>query len=318
MDPLISIVVPVYNVGIYLSECLESILNQSYTNLEILLIDDGSTDASPEICDQYAAQDRRIRVVHQKNKGLSCARNVGAALAGGAFLSFIDSDDAVCKKFIEALYVACLTTGASLSMCAFYRDEDNAKKTKGQARVCDGYTLSRELFHDASGFYGIICNKLYKKELFEGIQFPEGKIHEDEFVMYQIFWKCEKCAILDFPLYFYRKRDGSISEMPFSHRSMDRALAYQKQIQFYSEKHAAGLVALAEASYCYFLRANLRNIAGIQLPVKYWREEMFAAYRFVLISKDAPWKKKILLSLFMMFPWSYQKIKDIYVWILHR
>lgn len=318
MHPLISVIVPIYNVGAYLSECLDSILTQSYLNLEILLIDDGSTDACPQICDRYARKDNRIRVVHQKNGGLSHARNVGMELASGSFLSFIDADDTIRRNFIEMLYTACFDTGASLSMCTFYRDAEFAKKAGEPYRVCGSYEASRALFLDSSGFYGIVCNKLYKRELFENIRFPEGKIHEDEFVVYRIFWKCGKCAIVDLPLYFYRKRYESISEQPFSQKNMDKALAYQEKIQFYSEEQAAELVTLAQASYCYFLRTNIRNICRLRMPEKHWGRALMAAYWFVLKSKDTSWKKKISLSLFMLFPWGYQRLKDVYRWILYR
>ena len=215
-NPLISVIVPVYNVAAWLPRCVDSVLAQTYQNLEILLIDDGSTDASGEICDAYAEKDPRIRVIHKKNGGLSSARNAGLDVSNGQYLGFVDSDDWIEPEMYAEMLALMVRNEAQL-VCAGRYDVagETGEKTTGlcpkrQASVT-GEELAGMIFlwdHcDSSA-----CDKLYRRELFDGIRYPEGKTCEDVPVTYRLALKAHRAVLCDKPLYNYFHRSGSISK----------------------------------------------------------------------------------------------------------
>ena len=215
-NPLISVIVPVYNVAAWLPRCVDSVLAQTYQNLEILLIDDGSTDASGEICDAYAEKDPRIRVIHKKNGGLSSARNAGLDVSNGQYLGFVDSDDWIEPEMYAEMLALMVRNEAQLVCAGRYDvDGDTGRKTIGlcpkrQERVT-GEELAGRIFlwdHcDSSA-----CDKLYRRELFDGIRYPEGKTCEDVPVTYRLALKAHRAVLCDKPLYNYFHRSGSISK----------------------------------------------------------------------------------------------------------
>lgn len=222
MDELISVIVPVYNVEAYLPRCVDSILSQSYTNLEIILVDDGSSDSCPAICDAYTKKDSRIRVVHKPNGGLSDARNAGMDIAYGKYLAFIDSDDYVTPDYIQTLYTAAKRDDADISIVGMKRVFDGnlpSEMCTGKYIECsyDTKDAIRELLS-----IGCIsqeaCGKLYKAEIFYGIRFPVGELYEDLAIMYQLFLRSERVAYSSRPLYQYFVREGSTMQSPFDMR----------------------------------------------------------------------------------------------------
>lgn len=220
-QPLISVIVPVYNVAAYLEECLRSILNQTYTKLEVLLIDDGSTDGSSDICDRYANQDGRIRVIRQANAGLSQARNRGIEEAKGAYLFFVDSDDAINEAVLAESYQQVVEQGADVVITNFfqYSELENVlyyyadKASWGQAEV-----VSRQEAVDRQSHWGHLNTatfvstwaKLYKKSLFDQVRFPVGRVHEDEYTTHKLFLRADKIVFLNKDYYLYRRRAGSV------------------------------------------------------------------------------------------------------------
>ena len=191
MDPLVSIIVPVYNVKPYLNRCVNSLLGQSYQNMELLLVDDGSTDGSETLCDEYAAQDARVRVLHKKNGGLSDARNAGVDAAKGEYLSFVDGDDWVSPYYIENLYRALEQAGADFSASCFEEVfEGQPVQSVPTERLEAFEILSREeclrriLYQE--GMEVTTPTKLYKRALFEGVRYPVGKLYEDIPVAYEV------------------------------------------------------------------------------------------------------------------------------------
>lgn len=215
-NPLISVIVPVYNVAAWLPRCVDSVLAQTYQNLEILLIDDGSTDASGEICDAYAEKDPRIRVIHKKNGGLSSARNAGLDVSNGQYLGFVDSDDWI-EPEMYAQMLALMERNEAQLVCAgrYDVDGDTGRKTIGlcpkRQECITGEELAGRIFlwdHcDSSA-----CDKLYRRELFDGIRYPEGKTCEDVPVTYRLALKAHRAVLCDKPLYNYFHRSGSISK----------------------------------------------------------------------------------------------------------
>lgn len=207
--PLISIIVPVYQVEEYISQCIESILKQTYTNLEIILVDDGSEDRSGEICDKYAEDEQRIRVIHKLNGGLSDARNAGLAVAAGEYIGFVDSDDWIEPGMYETLY-SVLEHKGDIAVCNYYYDDVGKERVVmcGKEGMFDTYSALEKLIADETPNYA--WNKLYHKDIFEGILFPQGKKFEDVAIMYLLFERADTICFLDKPLYHYRYRQSGI------------------------------------------------------------------------------------------------------------
>ena len=228
--PLISVIVPVYRVEEYLERCVKSILSQTYKNLEVILVDDGSPDQCPAICDACAEKDARVKVIHQENKGLSGARNAGINAASGEYLAFVDSDDYVSPHFIEELYQLLQDTGCAIGQCRF-------SYVKGDGLVEEGV---------------VAWNKLYRAELFKetGIRYPEGRIHEDEATTYRLFHEAKKLAFLDRVLYgYYTENGGSITSV-FSAKRLQWLTAHEERIAFFKKNGYEKLLPAAYRKLC--------------------------------------------------------------------
>ena len=216
---LITVVVPVYNVEKYLDQCVQSVINQTYKNLQIILVDDGSTDNSGAICDKYADSDERVEVIHKLNSGLSGARNAGIDSARGAYISFIDSDDFVDEVYIERLYEEIIAHNVKIAVCEYYKlNEDEGMfyfYTKDKYVKLMNYTeYIDEIFLTETLAFVIACSKLYSIDLFRGefpIRFPEGKLAEDKYITYLLAIKSGKIVYLRESYYCYRRRAGSIT-----------------------------------------------------------------------------------------------------------
>lgn len=213
MKNLISVIVPVYNVEKYVEECVNSLLAQTYPFLEIILVDDGSTDDSYSVCQKLSKKDKRIKLYKKSNGGLSSARNYGLSKAKGNLISFIDSDDFISLNFYEVLINPILKQNCDLSFCNYQeftnRCDINTVET-GEANYSyyNEKAFWNQTFEKANA--SISCNKLYKKHLFDEVLFPVGSIHEDEFVLHKIISKTKLIAYTQSALYYYRQREGSI------------------------------------------------------------------------------------------------------------
>ncbi|MBQ3409980.1 glycosyltransferase [Candidatus Saccharibacteria bacterium] len=218
MAPLISVIIPVYNTKQYLKNCLDSVLRQTYTNLEIIIIDDGSNDGSAKICDAYAKKDQRIQLIHQKNAGLSAARNAGLKIAKGEYLTFIDGDDSVTVDYVERLLKLVKKYQTNLSICSFAEIYPKRTFNFGQnyAEKCFNTTECLRYMLNEQGFTTTAWGKLYARTLWENLKFPEGKLHEDIGVVYQTIIKCDKIAYTPEPNYYYYQRKSSITNQKFT------------------------------------------------------------------------------------------------------
>lgn len=243
MEPLISVIVPIYNVEKYLSKCVDSIINQTYKNLEIILVDDGSPDNCPKICDEYAKQDSRIKVINKENGGLSDARNAGMKVATGEYVSFIDSDDYISDDFIETLYTTMKTENSDIVECDIVKFEDGTTPVI-EKENCEINSFSTEkglsLLIAENKFHQHVWNKLYKSEISLKIPFEKGKLNEDEFWTYQIFGQAEKVTQINKSMYFYLQRSGSIMGEGFNLRRLD-ALEAKAERQNYIEANFPNL-----------------------------------------------------------------------------
>lgn len=234
--PLISIIVPVYNVEKYLTRCLESIINQTYKTLQIILVDDGSTDRSGLLCDQYAQRDNRIEVIHKKNGGLSDARNAGLDCARGEFIGFVDSDDYIIVDMYEALYDAMQRYDADVACCGRI-DIFEA----GEARYTKRFLLSKEQYFGQKEAIRELCtaktmdfaswDKLYRAKLYDGLRFPKHKVSEDIPVIYEIFKNSTGIVHIGRAKYCYCHRDDSITGKGFYPRRMDTLIFTQNVYQ---------------------------------------------------------------------------------------
>lgn len=214
--PLVSIIVPIYKVEPYLRRCLDSIVNQTYTNLEIILVDDGSPDGCPQICDEYAAKDKRIVVIHKENGGLSDARNAGLDICKGEYVSFVDSDDWVAYSFVESLLQVISQSKAEIGVTSFIRTSNSftaeiKPETKPNIEELNPQQSVKKLWSDEYVTFVTAWGKLYKASLFTDIHFPKGKIHEDEHTTYKLIYQSKKTVFLNEPLYFYYQRNDSIT-----------------------------------------------------------------------------------------------------------
>ena len=244
--PEISIIVPIYNVEPYLPRCLDSILAQTFTDFELILVDDGSPDQCGEICDNAKEQDKRIRVIHKKNGGLSDARNVGIDVAKGDYLLFIDSDDFVAPNMVEKLYKALNENDADYAMCGTVKVLDGKELAVVSKTQLQNRTLTNlealALIKEPNTMFVAAWNKLYKKELFSSIRFPVGKLYEDEATIYKITYLCKRVTIISDELYFYVLREGSITRSFYTIRNLDKFDVLYERVLFYE---ANGLAYLA-------------------------------------------------------------------------
>lgn len=225
----ISIIVPVYKVEKYLRKCVDSILAQTFTDFEVILVDDGSPDNSGMICDEYAEKDSRVRVVHKENGGLSSARNAGIEIAKGKYLGFIDSDDYIEDDMYELLYNNILKENADMSICGIYDVyEGKEPKILPEAYQVLNKVEAMELVLEAQLFSVHAVNKLYKKELFKELRYPENIITEDAAVILDILEKTTKVVADSHQKYYYFHRENSISTDSFSEKNIDTINVWQK------------------------------------------------------------------------------------------
>lgn len=269
MSKLISIIVPVYNIELYIEKCVTSILEQSYNNFEILLIDDGSTDKSGDICELLAAKDSRIKVFHKKNGGLSDARNYGLQYMKGEYVCFIDSDDYVDKDYLKKLYEAIQEEEADVSLCSFKLVDENKRELCSEViRTPKKKITGKELLSEVLTSYGyqyvVAWNKLYKAELFFNLKFEKGKLYEDEFINFTLFYYCSKVAIVHDSLYCYTQRQGSIMQSSMSIEKITTKIElHNKRLKFYYDNNDIELYNKAKQQYCNWIISSLAEYSEL-------------------------------------------------------
>ena len=214
-QPLISVIVPIYKVENYLEKCVQSIIEQTYQNLEIILVDDGSPDNCPKLCDDLAKKDDRIKVIHKQNGGLSSARNAGIDVAQGEYIGFVDSDDYIEPQMYELLYNAIEKNNCKLSVCNINYVFENGKTIVKVKNSVDEFFDFNQAIVEMNTFRLFdmgAWSKLYHRDLFEDMRFPVGKFSEDFFIMYKIFEKANGIAYVSTPCYNYLQRQNSITK----------------------------------------------------------------------------------------------------------
>ena len=305
MQPLVSVIVPVYKVKDYLSRCLDSLCRQSLKNIEILLIDDASPDRCGEICEQYAVQDPRFKVIHHtENKGLSAARNTGIRQAKADYLMFVDSDDWVHEDFCKAAYECAVHNKADLVMFGYQYilEKPVHNKTKSLIKsVPDGpITLENAIDLTFTDYGTVAWNKLYSRTLFNGIKYPEGQLFEDSATTYKLIWNASHIYCIKKVLYYYFQRDGSITKHNYTKRIVQEKfkVCWQECCNlsswgFWSKNFELYRIATA-LFYC------------IASPLNYTDPYYVISADVLLNIKKIPsgltWKRVILVKLFQWSP----------------
>ncbi len=260
--PVISVIVPVYKVEAYLSRCVDSILNQSFSDFELILVDDGSPDHCGAICDGYAAKDSRIHVIHQENGGLSAARNTGTDWAyefsDSQWIFYADSDDWIHPETLEQLLAAAKTHNVKISVCGYGETEGEAPGVTGESLIPQSWT-PRDFYTQHFVNATVAWGKLYHKDCLEGVRYPVGKIHEDEFVTYRLLFAQEKIAVIPAPMYAYFVNPAGIIRSAWSPKRLHAWEAYEEQIAYFQEKGDTELVKFRIRGYYENAVVNLRN-----------------------------------------------------------
>ncbi len=237
-QPLVSVIVPVYNVERFLDRCMRSLVGQTYRRLEIILVDDGSPDGCPRLCDEWSERDGRIVVIHKPNGGLSDARNAGLDAMHGDFVAFVDSDDYVKPDYVERLYAG--IDDADMSVCSIVREDSNGITQSEDIAIVDVPTVIKpeEYLHRAMLDWRLVVawNKLYKASAWKSLRFPVGCIHEDEYVLHQVVDQCGTINVLPDGLYHYVANDNSITHSDFGIRNLDCLEAWAWRMKYCVDK----------------------------------------------------------------------------------
>jgi glycosyltransferase involved in cell wall biosynthesis len=321
MCELISIIVPIFKVESYLPKCLDSIINQSYKNLEIILVDDGSPDNCGSICEEYAKKDSRIKVIHKENGGLSDARNSGIEVASGKYIGFVDSDDFIHKDMYKVLYETAKRQSAEIVECQVEMAYvDNIKfEYEENYIVCvyDNIMASINLKDFNKNNEVMVWNKLYDSKLFNNIRFPKGKIHEDEFTTYKLFYIANRIATVKTKMYYYRQNPDGIMCSKFNIKRFDILEAYREQMDFYKENNLQLLydktlfVFLNILKNYYYLVKHDDELKKYSNDLK---KEFNNHYIRFLYTKNFSFLKKAAIGLFAVNPNLY----EIYISIRNR
>lgn len=247
---LISVIVPIYNIDKYVEKCICSIINQSYRNIEIILVDDGSTDKSGEICDSMAICDNRISVIHKENGGLSEARNRGLEESKGEIISFVDGDDWIHPQMFEILIFLMCQTNADIATCMYSNDEKDLDKRYEKKTIKIRTLTGTEAFLNPAIIHQMAWNKIYKRYIFDDIRYPVNKLHEDEFVLHKILHNANVIVATEIPLYFYMIREGSIMSSLSYKRICDTLEAFENRVEYTKQTKWDEVVSMAIIQYC--------------------------------------------------------------------
>lgn len=283
--PQISVIVPVYKVDQYLDRCVGSILSQTFRDFELILVDDGSPDGCPAICDEYAAKDSRVIVIHQENGGLSAARNAGIdwafANSDSQWLSFIDSDDWVHPEYLERLLCAAVQNNVSVSICGYVETNGEEPENKDDDMV-PSLWKPEDFYVEHNVNATIACGKLYRKECFETIRYPVGKLHEDEFTTYKILFQQHEVAVIFTPLYFYYHNPDSITTSEWSPRRMEVIAAFDEQLDYFSHNDYPAAMERRVRSYLWMLNSQYHGASSAKQDYATEIKQLRAKMKYIL------------------------------------
>ncbi len=310
-NELISVIVPVYNVERYLEKCVESVCRQTYKNLEIILVDDGSTDRSGEICDALSKTDARIKVIKKENGGLSDARNAGMEIASGKWWIFVDSDDYIAPNTVETMLRAAVENRCEIAICNMVRIYEDGEMESFYRPVTESTVWAEEQRFETLK-QPSVCNKLFYAELFEGVRFPKGKYYEDTFIYHVLAYRASRIALTGLDGYYYLSRRESILGHPqFTDSYFDFIEAVHERasfllnhgISFYGDEACLSLYAAVSNA-----EKNILKTEENKDLFKKMRREYNEAYLRLISSKNVGIKQRIRLFLLRYAPALHSKI----------
>lgn len=300
VNPLISVIIPIFKTEKYIYTCVNSVLQQHYGNFELILVNDGSPDNCPQICDNYAKNDDRIIVVHKENGGLSSARNSGLEIFTGEFVTFLDSDDFWHPNYLKVMVNMCLINKADISQCSFVR---------GTASIFPPlkFTNSVKVFNNKEVFTKnssniILCAKMFKRQIFDEIRMPIGKINEDDFTTWKCYFASNKIAITDDPYYYYTFNEQSIMSAAKTNPRLDFMEAYDERISFFRDNDEKAMEDFSRIHYCKALLLTSANKMLANEQKKLVRNTFLENYKVIKYSKIARPSFLILFAMFRFFP----------------
>lgn len=308
----ISVIVPVYNVDQYLKRCLDSILSQTYTDFEVILVNDGSKDSSGKICDEYCSAFCNVFAIHQENAGLSAARNTGIDWvmqnSDSEWLTFIDSDDWIHERTFETLIAALRENNADISVCKFER-------TFGAEPIVDteklhGTIVNTENFYIENNVVATVAwGKIYKKSLFSNIRYPVGKIHEDEYTTYKLLFRANKVVYIDQPLYYYYQNPKGIMKSAWNPKRMDVINAYEQQIFYFQDKPEIKKAQIKRYETCLYnyicTLNNIEEYSNYKKALQARLRKLLIKYRQVVKWEEVPHIAEKVFPRFMKYYWIF-------------
>ena len=306
---LVTVIIPVYNVGQYLSRCIQSVINQSYNNMEIILIDDGSTDNSGMICDNYKNIDNRIKVIHKKNQGVSVARNIGLDISKGYYISFIDADDYIEKDMIEKLVTSIETAQSDMAICNYYYNKTTNLENIMHVTTVMEKILSKEYFR------GFVWNKLYKREMIDKIRFNDKiYIAEDLLFNCEYLLKCQKCSCLNERLYYHCENDTSALNKKLNSKYLTILDAYERIEKIYKKNYNdiignLYIDMLKIACNIIYRNGKHKKDQKLDLTKIYYEKERY--YKILMKTEKIPKCKKAEIYLYNRFPVLIGNIRNL-------
>ena len=310
---LISVIVPAYNAEKYLQKCVESIQGQSYQHFEVILVDDGSQDHTGMICDEFAKKDSRIRVIHQKNSGVSSARNMGMEAASGQYFSFVDSDDYVDPDYLSMLYDAIRTSGCLIAECGQHRIPETENDFRKEDTVREPKRLTVQEWGTETGMKGylsmIVISKLFDAKMFQTIRFPEGRVYEDEAVIYKLIYEAKTIQRLYNKLYYYRSVPTGITKSEMTDKKIaDSILAREERIAYFEEHKEPLLAAYSRAKLCILLINYYRQEKKKRNDkdrLDHYYQEVKKTYKMVARERKVVLKYRAYIATFICAPWFF-------------
>lgn len=298
-DSLVSVIIPVYHVENYLDNCVRSIVTQAYSNLEIILVDDGSDDSCPQKCDSWAEKDKRIKVIHKINGGLSDARNAGLDIAQGEYIAFVDSDDFVHPDYVKRLVAIISQKDCDIAICGFEKFVDGLDVPQKETSGVVKYLNPKDCYVHTDAYFDVAWNKLYRRTVIGDVRYPYQKFHEDIYTTYKIMFVARKIGITQDVLYFYRQRRDSIIGKQDNCPGADMELALWERVEFFKTidqvVYGESLVAYISNVTRIIDGISRGKIKGSKEQIRVMKQRLKQLIPKVLKCDSLPMKNKIKL-----------------------